>query len=275
MQGQGREEGLGAGRDGLRHEPERRGVALHPVPEREQLGARQRRVHAQGRGGRAVGAHRARRRRCPRDAERAPASARDRGGDLAVRRSGDAVRFGLQRLAYARQHGSELRHQSLLRVRQSGQHGLQSREPQLDALRRRGGRLRDRPLRQRGAYVDHRTGDPRRLRRLPDGHDQREGAGESRARPRLREPRRAADVPGRAVRLGRGSRVRRVRDRAHDGRGLRALGADRRSARRIQGVRAQPGPARSRRAHAPRFRVPHPRRARPRKPALGGAAIVG
>ena len=45
----------GAARRGLRHVDRRRRLQVDPVPEREQLGAGDRRVHARGRGGRASG----------------------------------------------------------------------------------------------------------------------------------------------------------------------------------------------------------------------------
>ncbi len=50
-QGQGGEEGPHPARGRLRHGPRRRGLRLDPVPERQQLGARHRRVHAGLRGG--------------------------------------------------------------------------------------------------------------------------------------------------------------------------------------------------------------------------------
>ena len=49
VQGQGGGQGRGAARRRLRHVDRRRGLLLDPVPEREQLGAPDRRVHAGGR----------------------------------------------------------------------------------------------------------------------------------------------------------------------------------------------------------------------------------
>ncbi len=54
VQGQGGGQGRRAARRRLRHVDRRRRLQLDPVPEREQLGARHRRVHARRRGGRRV-----------------------------------------------------------------------------------------------------------------------------------------------------------------------------------------------------------------------------
>ena len=70
------------------------------------------------------------------------------------------------------------------------------------------------PAHRRGDV--HRAGDPRRQRRLPDRADRRDQPAVPPARPRLREPRRAADGAGPALRLRRGSRVGRVAHRADD-----------------------------------------------------------
>ncbi len=61
-------EGGGAARRRLRHAARQRLLPLDPVPEREQLGSRDRRVHEGGRGRRGLGAHRADRRQRDQDA---------------------------------------------------------------------------------------------------------------------------------------------------------------------------------------------------------------
>ena len=55
VQGQGGGQGRGPARRRLRHVDRRRGLLLDPVPEREQLGARDRRVHERRRGATASG----------------------------------------------------------------------------------------------------------------------------------------------------------------------------------------------------------------------------
>jgi len=57
VQGQGGGQGRGAARCRLRHVDRRRRLQVDPVPERQQLGARHRRVHAGGRRGRRVAPH--------------------------------------------------------------------------------------------------------------------------------------------------------------------------------------------------------------------------
>jgi len=59
VQGQGGEEGQRAARRRLRHVDRRRGLHLDPVPERQQLGAADGRVHAGGRERRGLAPHRA------------------------------------------------------------------------------------------------------------------------------------------------------------------------------------------------------------------------
>ncbi len=72
-----------------------------------------------------------------------------------------------------------------------------------------------------------RTGDPRRLLVLPDARDRAEREGVPPARPRLREPRRAADGARAAVRLGRGPRLRGRDHGADDRPRLPQVGRDR------------------------------------------------
>ena len=58
VQGQGGAQGARAARQRLRHGPRRVRLVLDPVPERQQLGPRHRRVHAGRRRGRRLGPHR-------------------------------------------------------------------------------------------------------------------------------------------------------------------------------------------------------------------------
>ena len=77
----------------------------------------------------------------------------------------------------------------------------------------------------RGEADDHRPGDPRRQRVLPDAADRGEQPQVPAARPGLREPRRAADVTRPRLRLGRGPQLRRRADRDHARRGVQAVAA--------------------------------------------------
>ena len=110
VQGQGGGQGRRAARRRLRHVDRRRRLPLDPVPEREQLGARHRRVHAGRRGGRGLAPDRARDRRADRRADPRPrADARDRRGGVALRRSGRAVRHDDQPLAHLPGSGPDQR----------------------------------------------------------------------------------------------------------------------------------------------------------------------
>ncbi len=101
---------------------------------------------------------------------------------------------------------------------------LQSRQPQPADLPGRGRDVRRRRVQGRRRGGVHRSGDPRRQCRLPDGVDRRELATLPPARSRLRQSRRAADGPGPALRLGRGPGVGGCPHRAADGPRLRHLG---------------------------------------------------
>ncbi len=72
-----------------------------------------------------------------------------------------------------------------------------------------------------------RPGDPRRKLVVPDAGDRAQREGVPPARPRLREPRRAADGARARVRLGRGPRLRRCDHRADDGPRVPQVGGDR------------------------------------------------
>ena len=88
VQGQGGGQGRRAARRRLRHVDRRRRLLLDPVPERQQLGPRHRRVHARGRERRGLAPDRARHRRADRRADPGPpADEGDRRGGVALRRS--------------------------------------------------------------------------------------------------------------------------------------------------------------------------------------------
>ena len=102
------------------------------------------------------------------------------------------------------------------RVHAHRQLGVQPREHQPAEVPRRRRHLRRRGLQAHGRGDVHRAGDPRRQRRLPDREDRREQPQVPPARPRLRQPRRAAHGAGHAVRLRRRSRVGGGAHRADD-----------------------------------------------------------
>ncbi len=100
VQGEGGAQGVLPGRGGLRRLARRRRLDQHPVPERQQLRPRQRRLHARGPRGRRVAdalCHDGRRRE---DLPREAAPARHRAGSVGLRRPRHAVRHDDQRLAH-------------------------------------------------------------------------------------------------------------------------------------------------------------------------------
>ena len=255
LQGRGREEGLGADRRRLRRLVHRDGVLVGVLPELEQLGARDRRVHARGAGRRAVADARRRRRRGDGHLSRPRSDAADRRGHVGVRRSGHAVRHDGQRVAHLPEHGAHQREQPVLRVHVPGRLGVQPVVAQPDEVRAGGRRVRRGIVQGRGADADHGAGNPRRQRQLPDQGDREEQHRLPSARPRLCEPRRAADVARIAVRQRRRPRLRRRHHRADDRRGVRAVGArGARSRRSVRRLREQPRAVPPRDAQASRRR---------------------
>ena len=102
---------------------------------------------------------------------------------------------------------------------------------------------------------------------LPDQGDREEHPRLPAARPRLRQPRRAADVARAALRQRRRPRLRRRDHRGDDRRGLRAVGADRpRSRRAVRRLRHQPRAVPAGDAQAPRRGQGHHREARAGRP---------
>ena len=100
VQGARGAQGARARAGGLRHVARLARLGLDPVPEREQLGARDGRLHGGRHGGQGVGPHRAHRRHGRRDGRRARAAARHRRGGVGVRRPGRPVRHDDQRVAH-------------------------------------------------------------------------------------------------------------------------------------------------------------------------------
>ena len=97
----------------LRHGPRRQGQPLDPVPEREQLGARHRRVHAGRRRRPRLGPEGRQERRDGAHGQGARPDAPDLGVVVGVRRPRDAVRLDDQPLAHRVEHRSHQRLQPL------------------------------------------------------------------------------------------------------------------------------------------------------------------
>ena len=108
-------------------------------------------------------------------------------------------------------------------------------------------------LRARGRHRLPRPGDRRRLLQLPDRGDHRQRQRLPPARPRLRQPRRPADVRRPALRLRRGPQRRRRDHGADDRPRLPPVGADRRRRdRALRRVREEPRAPQRGDADAPR-----------------------
>ena len=161
-------------------------------------------------------------------------------------------------VAHEPEHGPDQRVEPVLRVHAHRRLGLQPLLAEPDEVPQGGRRVRRADVRARGRRHVPRAGDHRRLLVVSDARDRPQRAQVPPARPRLREPRRPADGPRPAVRLGRGSRVRGGDHGDHDrprvpqvGRGREADGP----ARRLRGERG--GDAR-RHLEAPRGGREHP-----------------
>ena len=198
--GQGRR----AGRGRLRHVDRRRGLPLDPVPEREQLRARHGGIPRRRRSRRRVEDDRARQRRDDRHAQRPRPDERDRRGGLALRGPGHPVRHDDQRLAHVPEHRPHQRVQPVLRIHARRRLGLQPRVDQPAQVPQGRRHLRHGRVRAHGRRHVHGAGDRGRPVQLPDRGDRPQRARDAPARPRLREPRRAADGARPALRLARG-----------------------------------------------------------------------
>ena len=96
-------------------------------------------------------------------------------------------------VAHAAEHGPHQRVEPVLRVHVDRRLGVQPRVAEPDEVPPRGRRARRRGVRARVRRRVPRAGDPRRQLVVPDARDRAEREGVPPARPRLREPRRAAD----------------------------------------------------------------------------------
>ena len=127
LQGRGREEGVGADRRRLRRLVHRHRLRLGVLPELEQLGARDRRIHARGARRWPVADQGGHQRRSGRHLPRPRLDARDCRRHLGVRRSRHAVRHHRQRVAHQPEHGAHQRQQPVLGIHVPGRLGVQSR----------------------------------------------------------------------------------------------------------------------------------------------------
>ena len=220
LQGRGREEGLGADRRRLRRLVHRPGVLVGVLPELEQQRARDRRVHARGARRRRVG-----RRKAVRDGavDGHLQGARPDAADRRGRRTSAAIP-GMQfdttindwhtcpntarinasnpcsEYMFLDDSACNLASINLMKFVQATT--ASSTSSAFKAA------CRD---------ADHGAGDHRRQRELSDAGDREEQPRLPSARPRLREPRRAADVARPALRQRRRPRLRGGDHRADDG----------------------------------------------------------
>ena len=217
MQGHRGAQGACAARRRLRHGPRRQGQPLDPVPEREQLGARHRRVHAGRRRRRATGTSRPsppasrcktmQARDLMRQISQAAWECADPGMqfDTTINRWHTAPNTGR---INASNPCSEYMHLDNSACNLASINLLKYLDDD--------GTFDVEALQAHGRGDVHRAGDPRRQRRLPDREDRREQPQVPPARPRLREPRRAAHGAGHALRLRRRSGVGGGAHRADD-----------------------------------------------------------
>ena len=219
------------------------------------------------------GPHRRRRRRHARRARPAP---RDGRRGMAVRRPGRAVRHDDQRVAHVPELGPHQRVEPVLGVHAPRRLRVQPRLAQPDEVPPRRWRARRRGVRARGRRDVPRAGDPRRLLVVPDARDREERARVPRARPRLREPRRAPDGAEPPVRLRRGSRLRGRDHGAHDRARVPEVGGGRLTDGAVRRLPAERGGDARRDREAPRGRRQHrPLGLRAERPAHRGAQGMG
>ncbi len=223
----------------LRHVTRLERLGVDPVPEREQLRARHRRVHGGGRGRRRLEPDRPHRRHRRRDGQ-GPQGPQGHGrSGLAVRRSGRPVRHDDQQLAHAPEHEPHQRVEPVLGIHVHRRQRVQPRVAEPDEVPPRGRRARRRGVQPRGRRHVPRAGDPRRELLVPDSRDREEREGVPPARPRLREPRRAADGARAPVRLGGRARVRGGDHGAHDGTRVPQVRGDRGADGRVRRLPAE------------------------------------
>ncbi len=216
---------------------------------------------------------RTRRRLRRRDDQGAQAAARHRRGCVALRRSGRPVRHDDQRVAHAAEHGPHQRVEPVLGVHVDRRLGVQPRVAEPDEVPPRGRRARRRGVRACLRRDVPRAGDRRRQLVVPDARDRAEREGVPPARPRLREPRRAADGTRPAVRLRRRPRLRGGDHGADDGPRVSQVGRDRRPDGLVRRLPAERGGDDRRDREAPRGGREHRRHPR-RSPATCSAPLA-
>ena len=192
-------------------------------------------------------------RRHRRDLPRARPVAADRRRGVAVRRSGPAVRHHRQRLAHVEELGAHQRVEPVLRVHVPRRQRLQPgvAEPAQVPERRAASfdveafkRAVEITILAQEIIVDNAKYPSEKIGANSHAYPS--------ARPRLRQPRRAAHVARPAVRLGSGSRLRRRGHLAHVRPRLRDVGQDRaRRHRAVRGLRGQQGAVPRRHGEAP------------------------
>ena len=140
------------------------------------------------------------------DVQGARDHAQDRRVDVAVRRSGDAVRHHDQQVAHEQEHCADQRFESMQRVHVPGQLGVQPGEPEPAAVRDAVGNVRYSGISARDFSDDHGDGDPGGQLGISDGGHRAEFARLPAAGAGLCEPGRAVDGVRAAVRLRSGAR---------------------------------------------------------------------
>ena len=172
---------------------------------------------------------------------------------------GHAVRHHRQRLAHLPEHGAHQRQQPVLGVHVPGRLGVQPGVDQPDEVRVR------RTIEERRRVRSPRRSTPRAATLItaqeilvdnssyPTQAIEQEQPRLPSARPRLRQPRRAADVARPALRQRRRPRLLGGDHRGHARRGVRAVGEDRpRPRRAVRRLREEPRAVPARHAQAPR-----------------------
>ena len=208
-----------------------RDMRLGPVPERQQLGAGHRRVHAGRRGRRRLGA------RAPSPPARSCArcKARDLFRQIAEAAwecadPGHAVRHHHQPLAHRGQPpgASTARTRAASTCTSTTRRATWRRSTCCSSSTTDDGTLRRRRLQGRRRGRVHRPGDPRRQRRLPDRGDRRDEPARSASSASATPTSAPADGPRPALRLRRRPGVGRRHHRADDRPRLRDVGPHRR-----------------------------------------------